>query len=797
MKAKTTGFLLICFSVATAFNGIYAQSKDIDFVPIRISDTQWEYRLKNENGKPLIQLDDCKQANAFVYGFAKIESATSDSYFIDYQGNSPTPSMMYDVRRLGSSLFSYYDALGAKNETPRLYFYNVQTKTTTAGPEGATAVYAARNDAKSEAFVLLINFPEITIESYPAYSEWGDEIYDENGELVYIEYENYTNHWYVYNEELVKIYADELETFEFNSANMLYTECLEYEQNYYSEGDEYSEETEYTNDNFSCPMDMYHNPIIADNFYFNGQLFTFSTADEAYFGAIDYTGKLVIPFILEQPRPDEAGYFLFSDQNSGGSYGFMNSSGKVVIKAAFSDALAFDATGTAVVALKGKYGVINKKGKFIVKPVYDFISYTDPKQMRLVERGGLSGKINAKGKIIIPVIYQELFDWGTEMMFAKKNNLVGIIDNAGRELLSFRFADVANIIPEKRLAIVVTTNGKFGVARFNVGTSEPIFLIPAEYSHIESTNGGFILTANNKKGFADETGQLLTPIEFDQVYYYREGILQVTKNNMIGLYSTSGDLIVEPIYQSIKEWNGLHICKSLNNSVFVNEKGQIVQPEVSKKGAAMVDQSGNNYQTVIINGKQWMAENLRTTKFVSGDPIPHAKTAAEWMDAAKNGKPAWCYYNNDKANEAAYGILYNWYAIVDERGIVPDGWQVPLWSDYSELTDFLGIFIDKNEESLIMKGQGWKISTTEENNSSGFNASPSGIRYVEQGLFANGGYSAGWWLSDNPEPYYGEPGEELSGKGIAIQPNYHHMQFLYIHRGAGLAVRAFNPYPTE
>ena len=38
----------------------------------------------------------------------------------------------------------------------------------------------------------------------------------------------------------------------------------------------------------------------------------------------------------------------------------------------------------------------------------------------------------------------------------------------------------------------------------------------------------------------------------------------------------------------------------------------------------------------------------------------------------------------------AYGKLYNWYAVDDDRGLCPEGWHVPTDAEWTTLTDYLG-----------------------------------------------------------------------------------------------------------
>lgn len=87
---------------------------------------------------------------------------------------------------------------------------------------------------------------------------------------------------------------------------------------------------------------------------------------------------------------------------------------------------------------------------------------------------------------------------------------------------------------------------------------------------------------------------------------------------------------------------------------------------------------------------EWMPKNLTTSTFRNGDSIPEVKVDKEWFEAAKEGRPAWCYYNNDPANGKTYGKLYNWYAVNDARGLAPKGWHIPTDREWQILVDSLG-----------------------------------------------------------------------------------------------------------
>jgi uncharacterized protein (TIGR02145 family) len=141
--------------------------------------------------------------------------------------------------------------------------------------------------------------------------------------------------------------------------------------------------------------------------------------------------------------------------------------------------------------------------------------------------------------------------------------------------------------------------------------------------------------------------------------------------------------------------------------------------------------------------KVWMRKNLDVRTYRNGDKIPHVKSKAIW-DTLTTG--AWCWYNNDSATGAAYGKLYNWYAVNDPRGLAPTGWHVPSDAEWDTLSTFLG---GDGYAGGKMKETGtthWWDPNADATNSSGFTALPGGTRYYLGEFFDAGGYGY-WWSS--------------------------------------------------
>ena len=157
----------------------------------------------------------------------------------------------------------------------------------------------------------------------------------------------------------------------------------------------------------------------------------------------------------------------------------------------------------------------------------------------------------------------------------------------------------------------------------------------------------------------------------------------------------------------------------------------------------VIDIDGNSYKTVKIGSQVWMAENLKTTKYRNGNAILTNLNDNDWTTSITG---AYSFPENNSANDALYGKLYNGFAVDDNRGLCPTGWHVPTLNEWNSLVNQVG---GANNAMINLKisGSTYWLSPNNINgtNSSGFSAFPSGLRH--QGGYGYINWDALWWTS--------------------------------------------------
>lgn len=143
----------------------------------------------------------------------------------------------------------------------------------------------------------------------------------------------------------------------------------------------------------------------------------------------------------------------------------------------------------------------------------------------------------------------------------------------------------------------------------------------------------------------------------------------------------------------------------------------------------ITDFDNNNYPVVKIGIQYWMGENLKTEHYRDGT------------------KANVYYYDDDTYYKNIFGGLYDWEAVSNAAGILPEGSHIATFSEYDILDTYLG---------SSSKGAGRKLKTplywadpTEANNITGFTALPGGYWSDH---YRSIYYVAVWWASTQHWP---------------------------------------------
>ena len=166
-------------------------------------------------------------------------------------------------------------------------------------------------------------------------------------------------------------------------------------------------------------------------------------------------------------------------------------------------------------------------------------------------------------------------------------------------------------------------------------------------------------------------------------------------------------------------------------------------------GPTITDIDGNVYHTVKIGNQTWTVENLKTTHYRNGDPIPENPDNWSWLTT-----DAYCNILDDDSYTETYGRLYNWYAVNDPRGLAPEGWHIPSDAEWKELEMYLGMTLETADQTgkrgtlegnkLKAEGNDHWTGNNAGTNETGFYALPTSGR----------SYGGAWNSAPGPDAFF-------------------------------------------
>jgi len=153
----------------------------------------------------------------------------------------------------------------------------------------------------------------------------------------------------------------------------------------------------------------------------------------------------------------------------------------------------------------------------------------------------------------------------------------------------------------------------------------------------------------------------------------------------------------------------LYSCKKATEEI--PEGPPVKSVLLGRPGAGVTDVDRNVYPTVLMtNGQEWMSQNLRTTKFRDGVPIPQIQATNLWSatidPAFSRTHKLGLRYPLNFYYDTLYGPLYNYHAAIDAKKICPTGWRVPTDEDWKKLEKHLGL------PDELLNNSGWRGDAT-------------------------------------------------------------------------------------
>jgi uncharacterized protein (TIGR02145 family) len=181
---------------------------------------------------------------------------------------------------------------------------------------------------------------------------------------------------------------------------------------------------------------------------------------------------------------------------------------------------------------------------------------------------------------------------------------------------------------------------------------------------------------------------------------------------------------------------------------------------VQCNGELFVTYQDHDYGLIGIGNQCWFKENLRNSNYANGEEIPLIEDSENWISSAANGEgaSAWLFYDSESFQE--YGLLYNWYTVVDVRGVCPTGWHVPNDEEYSVLTDLLG----PTNVGIKMKSSPEDSPAWDGTNESAYSGLPG--QFINANGTSNPSLNDGYWWSATANSFEHAWGRILSSINV-------------------------------
>jgi len=241
-----------------------------------------------------------------------------------------------------------------------------------------------------------------------------------------------------------------------------------------------------------------------------------------YYGVINLVKDIPIDILYDEISTFENGFLKIRKDSL---YGIVDTEGRLVSDALFTDIKL--ANNFFLCSKKGKLGAFNLRGDQILEPIYADIVATK-NVLFLIDDKGLWGGVNIKGENIIPKIYDQLQLITTNLVRTTQANNYGLVSAiTGKQIFDSKLSEVFSVSEN----VVVVNDGSY----YTLHDAQGKRLTNKKYKDIKTLNSSLISVSSDgvKWGLVDDTGYEFLSESYEHVGFYDYNLLKLIKNGEV------------------------------------------------------------------------------------------------------------------------------------------------------------------------------------------------------------------------------------------------------------------------
>ena len=257
--------------------------------------------------------------------------------------------------------------------------------------------------------------------------------------------------------------------------------------------------------------------------------------------------------------------------NKDGKCGYINKTGKIIIRPRFKLCGIFSEGLASVMLVNENRGFVDETGRFVIEPKLGkwFGGNFSEGYAAVALENDERGYVDKSGNFTLLENCSYVGSFSEGLAVIERNDLKGYIDKKFNVVVEPKFQHAGNFAdgfaPVRDLNDSYYYIDKTGQMAIN-------------FDGGEFSEGFAFIEVEGKYGFIDITGKVVISPQFDGARFFYEGLAPIMVKDKWGFVDKSGQIVIEPRFDDVDKFfpDGLAPVNMGDKGGFINRKGELV-----------------------------------------------------------------------------------------------------------------------------------------------------------------------------------------------------------------------------